>query len=59
MFICNVWLCLCSYASSVATAVPPDSASNVQDMDYLDQLDENFDISLVALGEFMPGYKPQ
>ncbi|GLV38891.1 Signal-transducer and activator of transcription protein at 92E [Carabus blaptoides fortunei] len=48
-----------SYASSVATAVPPDSASNVQDMDYLDQLDENFDISLVGLGDFMPGYKPQ
>lgn len=53
--ILNVWLCLCSYASSVATAVPGSASSIAQDMDYLDQLEDvQLDLNgLVSLGDFM------
>lgn len=55
----NVWLCLCSYASSVATAVPGSASSVAQDMEYLDQLEDvQLDLNgLVSLGDFMQGYK--
>lgn len=55
--VCDVWLCLCSYAGSVATMTTA-AGESTPSMDYLDQLDEfNIDYNgLVNLNELM-GYK--
>lgn len=52
--VCDVWLCLCSYAGSVATMATTAGASTPS-MDYLDQLDDfNIDYNgLVNLNELM------
>lgn len=50
--VCDVWLCLCSYAGSVATTI----AGAGQGMECFDQLDD-YNIDLVNLNELMQGYR--
>lgn len=59
-------MCLCSYTSSVATAIPGASSGIAQDMDYLDindgSLDDGIgtlDINPFTIGDFMQNYNKQ